>query len=316
MRFKLLLVSFLAVATFVAANHGIQHLSRGIALTNQWAMAAFFWSNLPDTPAPPASSDNPARSVTFRVDNQEEFRWQGRVQAGQTLDVKGVNGSVHAEGSSGNQVEVVAVKKSQRSNTKDVEIRVLEHAGGVTICAVYPSDDPSRPNDCGPGGTGRMNVRDNDVTVDFTVKVPAGVRFNGRTVNGDVYAERIEADVVANTVNGSIGVSSSGIVEAKTVNGSIKAAMGQANWTSDLSFMTVNGDITLLFPASLNADLRAETLNGDVNSDFPLNVQSVQEVKPGRPKRVNSTIGAGGRTLTIKTVNGEIQLRRGGERNF
>ena len=29
-----------------------------------------------------------------------------------------------------------------------------------------------------------MNVRDNDVTVTFTVHVPAGVRFAGRTVNG------------------------------------------------------------------------------------------------------------------------------------
>ncbi|MBD0327279.1 MAG: DUF4097 family beta strand repeat protein [Pyrinomonadaceae bacterium] len=280
MRFKLLLVSFLAVAAFFAAK------------------------------------DNSAKSVTFKSDTQEEFRWQGRVQSGQTLDVKGVNGNVRAEGSSGNQVEVVAVKKGQRSDTKDVEIRVMEHAGGVTICAVYPSDDPSRPNECGPGGTGRMNVRDNDVTVDFTVKVPAGVRFNGRTVNGDVEAAGIGADVDVSTVNGSINVTAAGVVQAKTVNGSINAAMGQANWSSELSFSTVNGTIALVFPANLSAELRAETLNGDVNSDFPLNMQSVQEERRGRPKRIQATIGAGGRTLSLKTVNGDIQLRRGGERLF
>lgn len=280
MRFKLLLVSFLAVAAFFAAK------------------------------------DNSARGVAFKADTQEEFRWQGRVQSGQTLDVKGVNGSVRAEGSSGNQVEVVAVKRAERSNTKDVEIRVIEHAGGVTICAVYPSDDPSRPNECGPGGTGRMNVRDNDVTVDFTVKVPAGVRFNGRTVNGDVEAAGLGADADLSTVNGSINVTAAGVVQARTVNGSINAAMGQANWSNELSFSTVNGTIALVFPASLSAELRAETLNGDVNSDFPLNVQSVQEERRGRPKRVQATIGAGGRTLSLKTVNGDIQLRRGAELNF
>jgi hypothetical protein len=305
----------------------MERFSQGVALTNQWAMAAFFWGNVLDSNSP--ADDAPAcnagnatkkRTVASTVassDAQEEFRWQGRVQAGQTFEVKGVNGDVRAEGSSGNQIEVVATKKGRKSDPKEVEIRVLEHAGGVTICAVYPSSDPSRPNDCVPGRGGNTNVRNNDVSVDFIVKVPAGVRFAGRTVNGGVEAEGIGSDVEATTVNGSINLSASGIAQATTVNGSIKAAMGQANWNNELSFNTVNGSITLNFPASLSADLRAETLNGDINSDFPMNVQSGQgEERPGRPKRVNATIGAGGRMLSLKTINGDIRVQRGGERAF
>ena len=66
----------------------------------------------------------------------------------------------------------------------------MRHADGVTICAVYPNVDGRAPNTCEPGG-GQMNVRDNDVSVNFTVRVPAGVRFSGNTVNGKVEAHNL-----------------------------------------------------------------------------------------------------------------------------
>ena len=45
----------------------------------------------------------------------------------------------------------------------------------MTICAAYP-DVPGQPaNGCLPGDEGSTHVEDNDVRVDFTVSVPAGV---------------------------------------------------------------------------------------------------------------------------------------------
>jgi hypothetical protein len=67
---------------------------------------------------------------------------------------------------------------------KTVEIRAVEHDGGVTICAVYPNSD-GRPNECRAGG-GHNNTRDNDGEVHFTVRIPRGVVFAPATVNGDV----------------------------------------------------------------------------------------------------------------------------------
>jgi DUF4097 and DUF4098 domain-containing protein YvlB len=150
-----------------------------------------------------------------------------------------------------------------------------------------------------------MNVRNNDVTVDFTVRVPAGVRFLGKTVNGEVEAAVLSSDVEANTVNGSIRISTAGYAEAQTVNGEIVASIGRATWSEALEFRTVNGGITLDLPAGLSTEVRAKTVNGDIQTDFPLMVT-------GRlgPRSVRGTIGSGGRRLALETVNGSIRLRK------
>lgn len=236
---------------------------------------------------------------------QNDFRWRGRLAAGRMIEVKGVNGGVEAEPSTSGEVEVVAEKSARRGNASDVRVEVVEHDEGVTICAVYPSKDSDKPNVCAPGGGGRMNVQNNDTQVEFKVRVPAGVRFTGRTVNGDVEAEGLGADVEATTVNGSIKVSTTGLARARTVNGSINASMGSANWSDELQFHTVNGGIELSFPASLSTTVKAETVNGDIQTDFPMTVT-------GRfsKRHLSGTIGGGGRELNLKTVNGSVQIRR------
>lgn len=233
------------------------------------------------------------------------WSWRGRIEPGKRIEIKGVNGRIRAEPASGDEVEVRALRKGKRSDPTSVRIEVVEHSDGVTICAVYPSRDPDRPNECRPGTAGRMNVGRNDVQVDFTVRVPAGVRFVGRNVNGSVTAEGLEGDVEAHTVNGSVDIATSGVATAATVNGSITASLGKARWEGTLEFSTVNGSITLEFPADLSCDIRVSVVNGRISSEFPLTVE-------GRitPRRLKGTIGSGGGTLVVKTVNGGVEIRR------
>jgi hypothetical protein len=235
----------------------------------------------------------------------DEFHWQGQIATGKVLEIKGVNGNVRAEAGSNGQAEVAAIKRGRRSDPKSVEIRVVEHSNGVTICAVYP-DDSGHQNECLPGEGGRMNTRNNDVSVDFTVHLPAGVRFIGRTVNGQVETSALRGEVEAHTVNGNVHLSTSSYAQASTVNGSITASLGSSDWTHPVRFETVNGSVMLELPTETSAQLEAETVNGNISTDFPLTVQG----KLG-PKRIAGTIGSGGRQLFIKTVNGSIDLHRG-----
>lgn len=235
----------------------------------------------------------------------DDFHWSGKLAAGQAIEVKGINGGITATGVAGGDVEVTAIKKGRRSDPAEVQLEVVEHAGGVTICAVYPSE--GTPNQCLPGKGGRMRVHDNDVKVEFQVKVPAGVRFVGRTVNGGIEASGLRADAEAETVNGGVELDSTGTARAQTVNGGITARLGRADWDGTLKLETVNGGIEVSLPGTLSADVHASTVNGDISTDFPLQVTGKIS-----KRKIQGTVGSGGRLLEMKTVNGGIELKKAG----
>lgn len=244
-------------------------------------------------------------TAMVRVSAAQDFHWSGSLARGKTIEIRGVNGNIVADPARGATVEVTAEKTARRDDPDSVKIQVVPSNAGVTICAVYPDRGDSEPNKCAPGG-GYMNVRDTDVKVNFTVKVPAGVLFDGHTVNGDVDAEQLDSDIDLQTVNGSISFSTTGQAQASTVNGSIRGELGRADWSDTLTLKTVNGGITLTLPARLDADLRASTVNGDISTDFPLTVSGWIS-----RRRLDGTIGRGGRVLSLSTVNGGIHLKRG-----
>jgi hypothetical protein len=272
MRRRLLLLS-LALATLLGGRTASADDSNG-----WWNILADFF-------------EGPART--------ESFEWRGKVAPGKTLEVKGINGSVTFE--RGSALEVRAVKSGRRNSPSEVKIEAVEHEGGVTLCSVYPSRE-DQPNECRPGSGGRMNVRNNDVSVAFTVTLPEGVRAVGRTVNGSVTATGLSADAEAYTVNGGVRLETDGLARAQTVNGSIRARMGSPREATPVSFKTVNGSVHLEVPSNINARLKAQTVNGSVQSSLSLNDATI-----GR-RRLVGTLGTGGPDLVIETVNGSVQL--------
>ena len=240
-------------------------------------------------------------SVNLGREAESAFEWSGPIGNGQWIEIKGINGALTAMPAAGDSVQVTAVRSGVRSDPNEVDIVVVEHADGVTICAVYPSSG-SEPNECAPGDNGRNRSRNNDVKVAFDVYVPAGVRFAGRTVNGSIRADDLAADVRAWTVNGSIRLSTSQGASAETVNGSIRASFGETSWDGEAVFETVNGSIRLEVPKQVNADLEIRTTNGRITTELP--VTTTRSTR----RRVEGTLGEGGPDLRLKTVNGSITL--------
>ena len=233
-----------------------------------------------------------------------DFNWSGALRAGQIITIRGINGSIKARPAANGSASVTAEKSAHRSNPAEVKIVAVPSAEGITVCALYPGRG-GETNECLPGGGGKNNSRNNDTQVDFTVQVPAGVRFVARSVNGDVQATGLTGDVDAQTVNGGITLATAGLARAQTVNGGIDAEMGRTDWSGAIDLQTVNGGIRVTLPANASTSITAETVNGGLNSDFPLTVQ-------GRfnPHRITGVLGQGGRELHLQTVNGGIDLRR------
>ncbi len=165
-----------------------------------------------------------------------ENRWTAPLAAGQTIEIKNINGSIRAEPADGENVEIIALQKG------GAQVSIVQHEGGLL-------------------------VRNGDnVQVDFLIRVPKHIRLIARTINGAVDAKQLDSQTEAHTVNGDIHLSTSGSATAETTNGSIDAALGQIQ--DGARFRTVNGKISLHLPCG-PATVRAHTVHGEIASAIP-----------------------------------------------
>ena len=236
---------------------------------------------------------------------RRSFHWEGTVEVGSTVEVRGVNGSIRAQPASGRTLIVHATIHGSAVLASQVDVQVVEHEDGITVCARYP-DRRGRLIACLPDRDSRIDVEARNVRVEFTIDVPDGVTFLPSTVNGEVTAD-LQGDIVAATVNGNVNLVTEGIAEAATVNGSIAVSLGGTNWGRNLSFTTVNGSIRVAIPDGCDVRVEGSTLNGRISTDFPLTI-----TRDGVVERLRGSLGAGTWNLLLTTVNGDIALRERG----
>ena len=244
------------------------------------------------------------RDRNQRQDNA--FNWAGTLAAGKRALIKNINGAIHVERSNSGRVEISAVKQWRRGNPDDVRIeQKMTSNGDVVVCALWNED--SRCDETGIRSEGRhRNSNNNDVSVQFTLRVPDGVRVDLSTVNGELDVDGVSNEIRANTVNGSINArSAGGPVRATTVNGSIHVAMGSLGSADNLEYETVNGSVTIELPSNFGAQIDMSTVNGRVSTDFPITVSGTLS-----PRRLRGTVGNGSTRMRISTVNGSITLRK------
>ena len=265
------------------------------------------------------------------------FTWSGRLAAGATFGVRHYNGPIEVREATGDRVEFRADRRTRRGD--DVSFEVETESGGVTICGVYRGRNACESS----RGRGWGDWDDGPPSVRLTILLPKGVRLAANTGNGDVTVEKAGNDVEirsgngdvritmtagqvdvttgngeleidgatgpvrATTGNGRVTVStSSGPVNARTGNGEIDVRMRALSATSDMTFATGNGSVTVALPGSFNGEIDASTGHGEFRSDFEIRV-----IGRLNPRHVRGTIGTGGgQRIRMSSGNGRVELRK------
>jgi hypothetical protein len=241
-----------------------------------------------------------------RQTEQNAFTWAGRIPSGHWIRVRNLNGEINVTSSNSDRVEVTATKQWRRSDPESVRFEVRKYGANeedVVICAIW-----NDRTDCDDRGYDSHNVRNNDVSVQFRVMVPRGVKVGVSSVNGALSIDGATSEVEASTVNGEVDATSTGgPVSASTVNGSIRVRMGRFDNDEDLNFSTVNGSVIAEFTGDLDADVELSTVNGRFQTDYPVTINGRLD-----PRHLRARLGQGGRRIKLTTVNGNVELRRRG----
>jgi hypothetical protein len=144
-----------------------------------------------------------------------------------------------------------------------------------------------------------------------------GIRVRGTkgqvraaTTNGNIELNGVAGAIETESTNGGIEVrNAAGSLKAETTNGGIYIELTAKDPEGEVSAETTNGSIEVILPASIKADLAAETTNGRVSVAFAVTSSGTMT-----SKAVRGTIGGGGADISLATTNGNIDVRRLGDR--
>jgi hypothetical protein len=218
-----------------------------------------------------------------------------------------------------------------------VEIRTVDLADGVALCVVYPAQragwDEDRRERNREGKESDPCRRDNnwsdrhsrnDTEVDFTLKVPAGMRLRAGTVSGDVDAAQLSGELELRSVSGDVRLigGEGARIMLETVSGSVEMLQirakeveghtvsgrvtfeGPVQDGGSYDFATTSGSITLTLPQQPNATLSAATFSGRFSSSFPTSTDSRR-----RRSRHSAVWGNGSARVDVESLSGNITIR-------
>ncbi len=243
----------------------------------------------------------------FSRPETETLNWSRSMPPGSQLRVRGILGQVSVEASTSGQVEVEAVKHG-RGDIRSVHVDMVADGNDVTVCASWRRTDGCRTVE-GPRHSFSIFRRshNDNITVDFTVRVPPGVRVIAGTVIGSVTVRGATTDVTASSTSGTVDVwARSGTVKATAVNGDVVARVDSLASPNAVILHTVNGSARAEIPGSVDADIHLSTVNGELRADYPLGAEQGGFVG----HNFRGVIGKGGLKLELTTVNGNVELRK------
>jgi Toastrack DUF4097 len=236
--------------------------------------------------APACDRDFQDRLVSESVEHTVALDPQG------SFKIENPRGLMHIETWDRPEVRIQADKfAGSQGALKEVRIEIRGEGSHVEVATHLPDEFGFLG---GPSGS-----------VDYRITLPATVRLEASTVNGQIEVEGVAGNLRMSSVNGSVTASDvQGEVHASTVNGKVEVSHRTLSAQAHHEYSCVNGTIRVYLPESATGHFHVEWVNGSVDSDFPIDLNSSG---PGH-RAVDTQLGEGQNDFKFSTVNGTIRI--------
>ena len=228
------------------------------------------------------------------------------VPAGATINIQDFPGDVPIEGYSGSDVIISGQEP----------IQVPDRAKGLK--PIYPGGEDNT-------GHGVAVEKNGDqITIRYLLPLTQESRAYKIRVPESVYLKfksgcerqtnltlsnlkgEVDADVCGNIKLKSV----SGPLVLSTINGNVEVTFSTVSKDKPISIATINGEIDVTLPASTPANIEMSNIQGNMYSDFDFHSDDKNMKKVGGGS-VHAQINGGGVDIKLRTINGNIYLRKG-----
>jgi DUF4097 and DUF4098 domain-containing protein YvlB len=223
---------------------------------------------------------------------RDEINQTYELSSGARVEVRGINGTVDIETSSGSTAEVHIVRSARTREDLNYRKIIVEHTGSSLVVRSEKENE-----------RGEHNVRQR-----VLLRIPRQVDLNVSGVNGRTNVGEIDGPVRLSGINGAVDVAqAAGYSDISGINGRVRINITRLS-DRGIQVSGVNGGVELRFAEDLNADLDVSGINGSVNTDVP----NVSVIGKFNRQNFRAKIGSGGTPITVKGVNGSVRLSRVG----
>jgi DUF4097 and DUF4098 domain-containing protein YvlB len=235
------------------------------------------------------------------------------------LEVGQVNGDIIVEAYSGSEVLIEARVAAPKEKDKDKNKSGRDLPPGMKRIESNPVEISASEDD----NEVQINTESWKRRTDLTIQVPANFDLDISTVHGVIEVTGLNGELEVSNVNGPITMQSiEGSVLSNTVNGDIEVFFKKITPDAQMSFVTLNGDIDVTFPANTKMTAKMKSDRGEIFTDFDMKTETArEEIKRGDDcdceyeVSINSftkgTANGGGPEFTFKNMNGDIIIRKG-----
>ena len=238
--------------------------------------------------------------VTADLRSQETAEWHKTYQldANGRVEISNVNGKIEVEPSSGNTVDITALKKARGAST-DAAKAALERASIVEdVSSARIKVETKMTNLNG------IVFNAGNVQVEYRVKVPAGAEVRFTTTNGGIEITGLQGRITAETTNGGVVTRDvGGQLDASTTNGGLDIDMSRVP-EGGVKLGFTNGGLKMRMPRDAKATISASITNGGI-SHGDLAIETSGE---NTRRRLEGRLNGGGGRILIEGTNGGITL--------
>ncbi|MGB2718108.1 MAG: DUF4097 family beta strand repeat-containing protein [Vicinamibacterales bacterium] len=239
-------------------------------------------------------------TADFRSQETAEWRKTYDLQPGGRVEISNVNGKIDVTPSTGNTVEVVAVKVAKAASPEAAK----ERLGRIDIVETVTASTVKLETKLARGGGGLFNMGGTEVR--YTVKVPASAEVRLSNVNGGIETSGLSGRASLETTNGGIRAHDvAGPIEATTTNGGVDVDLARVA-EPGVKLECTNGGIKLRLPADAKGTVFASVTNGGIGLT-PIEGMTVDTTESTR-RRLEARLNGGGPSIRLEGTNGGIQI--------
>ena len=217
------------------------------------------------------------------------------------INIEGQRSDIRVNASSGN-IELSDIWGAIDAGTSSGDIRVEDSkgdiiarssSGGIRILGVGAVE--------GEQNYVRVNASSGNIVLKNTV-----AHIDAETSSGGINIDNSQGNISASCSSGGIRiVEARGAVESiKSSSGNIYVELEEVDQdTSQMSFQSTSGDISLFLPAEIGAEVDVRTTSGRISTDFQIAVEGSEK------NELQGTISSGVILIRVRATSGDVSLR-------